>query len=88
MTNKTGGPIFPCKIPTGGIHKNDEPAPTKHHFGITLRDYFAAKSISSVLLPNPVTGQFPQVSDFEACATAAYAMADAMLQARGVKDAD
>lgn len=50
--------------------------------GMDLRDYFAAKTINSVLLPHPITGQFPQLSDFEACATEAYAMADAMLKAR------
>lgn len=52
------------------------------HLGITIRDYFAAKSISSMLAPNPVTGQFVQESDFEQCAALAYKMADAMLKAR------
>lgn len=52
------------------------------HMGITIRDYFAAKSISAVLAPNPVTGQFALVSDFDACAIMAYKMADAMLKAR------
>jgi len=75
-TNKTGGPAFPVDTYDTELNKIIQ------SHGMTLRDYFAAKSISSVLLPNPVTGQFPQISDFEACATAAYAMADAMLKAR------
>lgn len=52
------------------------------HMGMTLRDYFAAKAISAVLAPNPVTGQFALISDFDACAITAYKMADAMLKAR------
>lgn len=55
------------------------------HMGITIRDYFAAKSISAVLAPNPVTGQFALVSDFDACAIMAYKMADAMLRVRQSK---
>ena len=55
------------------------------HLGITIRDYFAAKSISSVLAPHPVTGQFALVSDFDACAITAYKMADAMLRVRQSK---
>ncbi len=50
-----------------------------------LRDKFAMMTISSVLAPNPVTGQFALVSDFEACAITAYKMADAMLKARSMK---
>ena len=55
------------------------------HMGITIRDYFAAKSISAMLAPNPVTGQFALVSDFDACAIMAYKMADAMLRVRQSK---
>ena len=55
------------------------------HMGITIRDYFAAKTISAVLAPHPVTGQFALVSDFDACAIMAYKMADAMLRVRQSK---
>lgn len=55
------------------------------HMGITIRDYFAAKSISAILAPNPVTGQFALVSDFDDCAIVAYKMADAMLRVRQSK---
>ena len=50
--------------------------------GMSLRDYFAAKAISAVLAPCPVTGQFARISEFEDCAITAYKMADAMLKAR------
>ena len=53
--------------------------------GMSLRDYFAAKSISAVLAPHPVTGQFALISDFDACAITAYKMADAMLRVRQSK---
>ena len=53
--------------------------------GMSLRDYFAAKAISAVFAPNPVTGQFALVSDFEACAITTYKMADAMLKARSME---
>ena len=53
--------------------------------GMSLRDYFAAKSISAVLAPHPVTGQFALTSDFDACAITAYKMADAMLRVRQSK---
>lgn len=50
--------------------------------GMTLRDYFAAKAMQTIMSPNPVTGQYPQSNEFEWCAVAAYQMADAMLAAR------
>lgn len=50
--------------------------------GMSLRDYFAAKAMLSILTPNPVTGQYALVTDFEDCAITAYKMADAMLKAR------
>jgi len=53
------------------------------HFGMSLRDYFAGVALPAILAPNPVTGQFAQVSDFPACAEVAYKMADAMMAARG-----
>lgn len=76
----TGGPAFPEIRIRGGDNYNP---PTKLYYcGMTLRDYFAAKSISAILAPNPVTGQFALVSDFDARAIMAYKMADAMLKAR------
>lgn len=78
-----GGPAFPGVRIEAGDNYNP---PTKIYYGgMTLRDYFAAKSISSMLAPNPVTGQFALVSDFDACAIMAYKMADAMLRVRQSK---
>lgn len=76
MSNtNTGGQAFPCLERGGnGLDLVDG--------GMTLRDYFAAKAISSMLAPNPVTGQFALVDEFEHCAINAYKMADAMLKAR------
>lgn len=80
-TTNNGGPAFPEIRIRGGDNYNQ---PMKLYYGgMTLRDYFAAKSISAVLAPNPVTGQFALVSEFDACASTAYKMADAMLKARG-----
>ena len=80
-TKDTGGPAFP------GVEFIRNPAFPSQPIqkgvpGMTLRDYFAAKALLAIMAPNPVTGQFAQVSDFPACATCAYEMADAMLKAR------
>ena len=83
MTEKTGGPVFPCKIPTGGLHKNDEPAPTKQHYGMTLRDYFAAKAMPAVITDWLNTGDIFQDAEIpEVIAMDCYIVADAMLKAR------
>jgi len=47
--------------------------------GMTLRDYFAAKAMTSHQLISHVGG----IADNKALADAAYAMADAMIAARG-----
>ena len=63
MTKETGGPAFP-------VGSGDMRDPT----GMTLRDYFAAKAMQSLLTYEESTLQ----NDAEV----AYAMADAMLKAR------
>lgn len=68
---KTGGPAFP------GPSLSD-------NLGMTLRDYFAAKVVSSYLdeihfNDKPVPGNF-EIEDY--AATQAYMLADAMLKAR------
>ncbi len=52
--------------------------------GMTLRDYFAAKLVASVIgsLNGPVTHE-EHPGDFDYYANCAYKMADAMLRARG-----
>jgi hypothetical protein len=60
----TGEPAFPCPTISIGQHQ-----------GMTLRDYFAAKAMQSVL---PLCKTYPYAA--QEC----YAMADAMLKAREV----
>ena len=50
---------------------------SRNHFGMTLRDYFAAKAMH-VLLSTP---EFHEETD-DTIATASYHIADAMLEAR------
>lgn len=60
---------------------NDGPAfPTQSQNGMTLRDYFAASSVTG-LLANPAADPCEQVH-FDNIARDAYRMADAMLRAR------
>ena len=67
-----GGPAFPqleLDQSTGNIHTQ--------HFGMTLRDYFAAKAMASILY-QPEWEEMPN----EHVAMWAYEYADAMLKAR------
>lgn len=81
MSTNTGGPAFPFSLHIGG-NAGIVDAEECGAGGMTLRDYFAAKAMPSILNPNPVTGQYALVTDFEDCAITAYKMADAMLKAR------
>ena len=75
-TTNTGGPAFP----------HDPDAQFNERSGMTLRDYFAAKTMQSVL-----DGSWPDLhlkpkqhlSPIENSAVFAYEIADAMLKARG-----
>jgi hypothetical protein len=60
-----------------------------HYYGMTLRDYFAAKAMARLYEPGPM-GQIdkilrakPGVDVMDCVAIMAYAQADAMLKARG-----
>ena len=69
-TINNGGPAFPCeniRTPNGGVIVSD---------GMTLRDYFAARAMQTLLLADGTT-------DFNFRANEAYEMADAMLRERG-----
>lgn len=68
MTKDTGGPAFP--VP--GLHENDD------YDGMTLRDYFAAKAMQSLICAPNVR---PMITDGEVSGWA-YKMADAMLKER------
>ena len=72
--NKTGGPAFPNPGHDNGpgnyrSHPSD---------GMTLRDYFAAKAMSSMLSQAPDDWH----EDINDLAIASYEVADAMLEAR------
>lgn len=73
---KDGGPAFPVP-PT--LHEGNADSYWSQHpaSGMSLRDYFAAKAMQSLVDP-----QF-QLGQKEAAAVFAYAIADAMLAARG-----
>jgi hypothetical protein len=77
MTTATGGPAFPC---AEWLDTLDPSAVNPmHHQGMTLRDYFAASFITSgVVFKNLSSG-----STTDEVAAQAYALADAMLKARG-----
>ena len=70
MTTNTGGPAFPTG--TGGN--------TPYSNGMTLRDYFAAKAMQSIL----TSYKIENCDDF-VVANCAYQMADFMLKAREQK---
>jgi len=73
MSNtNTGGPAFPCPAytyPNGEINHGEG--------GMTLRDYFAAKAMQSLILG--LTGHDDEIPE---TAEDAYRFADAMLKAR------
>jgi len=66
MKQDTGGPAFPSPQ----NHTSKE--------GMTLRDYFAAEAMQTLLLDDSY-----DFSDRNLIARKAYAFADAMLEARG-----
>lgn len=74
-----GGPVFPCEqghIPDGTWNQTFEP-------GMTLRDYFAAKAMQSLLPQFADVTSLDYFSGSVAFVTArAYAVADSMLKAR------
>lgn len=78
MTDKTGGAAFP-------VAYNSETQDAK--FGMTLRDYFAAKAMNADLSNSDesLAGYGSQFADdqLESFAAFYYRMADAMLKARG-----
>ena len=77
MSTNTGGPAFPATARVAHITEQ----------GMTLRDYFAAKAMQSMII-DPFNLQQFEVDDVSgfagrALADDAYAMADHMMKARG-----
>ena len=67
----TGGPAFPVPLNPGQSWQGMSPCD-----GMTLRDYFAAKAMQSMLLT------VKREQDVDIISKAAYRMADDMLKAR------
>jgi len=81
MTN-TGGPAFPVQ----SIYVEDEATNSR---GMTLRDYFAAKALPTVIADWLQTGDiFPDPEIAEVIARDCYIVADAMLKARNDRQAN
>ena len=72
MTTNTGGPAYPTSN-YGAI----VPISTGYSEGMTLRDYFAAKAMQSILV-----GIECGPDDVASVVASAYIIADAMLKAR------
>jgi hypothetical protein len=74
MSNtNTGGPAFPLP----GLHRDT------YNNGMTLRDYFAAKAMQTILADDDYLEHTETSSEWLAIvAKASYEIADAMLQAR------
>ena len=68
MSTNTGGPAFPPHADERNLSR----------YGMTLRDYFAAKSLQGMF----ASGNLPKSVSDEELAAVAYEMADAMLKAR------
>jgi hypothetical protein len=71
----TGGPAFPqTEVDRDGVT-------VTHQSGMTLRDYFAAKAMPSMIEPFSF-GDADPIDYCEAIAKSCYALSDAMLKAR------
>lgn len=79
MTKDTGGPAFPTQGYDHGAAMNGIGVTVTDNEGMTLRDYFAAKAMQSILIsPDAQIRSAPD----ETHAQWAYLMADAMLAER------
>jgi len=74
MTTKDGGPAFPTSVYTDVAGNVWYP-----EYGMSLRDYFAAKVMQSNLA---VIREFPDETWRDGLARDSYLMADAMLKVR------
>ncbi|HZW19501.1 MAG TPA: hypothetical protein VFF71_11905 [Luteimonas sp.] len=79
MNMNDGGPAFPQSV-----HRSDRGMEwVESEDGMTLRDYFAAKAMASMIGTSAAPTYVGGLEGAESyCAVAAYKMADAMLVAR------
>lgn len=87
MSNKTGGPAFPVETKLNPIsNEADDYQPRDNHVtqftGMTLRDYFAAKSLPLASTDADGNQMGAWMETRGEIALRAYRMADAMLKAR------
>jgi hypothetical protein len=77
MTEHTdGGPAFPCN------ELNADGSLYAQHFGVSLRDYFAAEAMKALLHPGVTWEWMLETYGTEHVSAAAYDQADAMLAER------
>ncbi len=76
MINDTSDPAFPALVVEGGCGGIGKKEGVWHYPGMTLRDYFAAKALQALV---PMDRNINAIKYAES----AYALADAMLKARG-----
>lgn len=72
-SNLTGGPAFPTLADNGHAMNQD---------GMTLRDWFAGKSMQGIWSNAAALAQMPKGAEAKSIASVAYEMADAMLEER------
>jgi len=79
-SKKNGGPAFPRPIGNNGITHHEEHESSYAQEGMSLRDYFAAKSLPAVMMARALdpTNEMNQESIAEEC----YDLADALLLER------
>jgi hypothetical protein len=78
-TRDDGGPAFPVEVGTRPVGQNWHQTgnDTAQHYGLSLRDFFAAKAMAAMC-----SGTWPDSDERREIVKRAYAMADEMLIAR------
>ena len=77
MSKDTGGPAFP----SNGMNGHGDLY--MQHFGMTLRDYFAAKAMQGFIMQEAMVNESDNSVDWiKTIAKASYEMAEVMLEAR------
>ena len=78
-----GGPVHPVRLPVpGATHTNGDPIPTELHTGKSLRDDFAGLAMQAFLGGHIAHHGHESHWPYDAMASEAYDVADAMLRAR------
>ena len=78
-TRDNGGPAFPLPPPSPALHVSSGGPSYIIAYGMSLRDWFAGQALSQMASG---LGPRPEHIDTRAAAERAYALADAMIEAR------